>query len=282
MKNKKIVIAAAGLAGLGVALWAASVANRRPLPLQGGQKGQWNYNDLARDLLRAAQSNENHKGLVELLATADAQDLFAQLDTTEKHLAFWMNLYNAYVLLVLKREPGLYDEKTNYFTRKRIYVARQPLSLDDIEHGILRGGKHKYGLGYLGQAFPGRFLSTFKAERPDPRVHFALNCGANSCPPIILFDHRSLHDQLDWAMRAFLQAQSHYDPQANTLETSRILLWFLGDFGGKSGILRLLKDLAILPEEAQPQVNFARYDWRMNLSNFRSFEEGDFAKSPSL
>lgn len=56
-------------------------------------------------------------------------------------------------------------------------------SLDDIEHGILRCNTPP----------PGASDSPFDASderkplsltRLDPRLHFALNCGARSCPPI--------------------------------------------------------------------------------------------------
>ncbi|GMI39841.1 hypothetical protein TeGR_g12793 [Tetraparma gracilis] len=49
------------------------------------------------------------------------------------------------------------------------------LSLDDVEHGLLRSE-------------PGRFPPGDAREglrvQLDKRVHFALNCGASSCPPV--------------------------------------------------------------------------------------------------
>jgi NADP-dependent 3-hydroxy acid dehydrogenase YdfG len=53
----------------------------------------------------------------------------------------------------------------------RIPVAGVWLSLDDIEHGMLRGSKHPWGMGYLPRPFPSSFERRFRLERADPRIH---------------------------------------------------------------------------------------------------------------
>ena len=40
----------------------------------------------------------------------------------------------------------------------------------------------------------------------DPRIHFALNCGATSCPPIRVYSSSNLDSQLDRAAASFLCA----------------------------------------------------------------------------
>ena len=39
----------------------------------------------------------------------------------------------------------------------------------------------------------------------DPRIHFALVCGAKSCPPIKVYTPDSLEDGLDSATMAFCE-----------------------------------------------------------------------------
>ena len=65
-------------------------------------------------------------------------------------------------------------------------LGGSPFTLQDIENGVLRANKK--GVGALSPQFakadPRRRLSL---ERAEPRIHFALNCGAKSCPPIKTF-----------------------------------------------------------------------------------------------
>jgi hypothetical protein len=37
----------------------------------------------------------------------------------------------------------------------------------------------------------------------DPRIHFALNCGAKSCPPIKFYNGKKLENELDKAAKGF-------------------------------------------------------------------------------
>lgn len=98
--------------------------------------------------------------------------------------AFWLNLYNAVAQAALRENPSRWSSKRRFFGRERVGVAGHDLSLDDIEHGILRGSSSKYGLGYLSRLFPDGFERRHRLSSIDPRIHFALNCGAASCPAI--------------------------------------------------------------------------------------------------
>jgi hypothetical protein len=127
-------------------------------------------------------------------------------------LAFWLNLYNAGALDVaaeavasshptVLRVPGA-------FTRPWATIARETLSLDDIEHGKAR----RFG---------------------DPRIHAALVCGSASCPTLRYEPYRGedLDDQLEDQMRRFLAAGGAvYDGKTDRLTLSRIFLWYGADF----------------------------------------------------
>jgi hypothetical protein len=82
--------------------------------------------------------------------------------------------------------PGLFflitrlSNKKSFFTVKQINVANKQLSLDEIEHGILRRSKIKWSLGYLNKLFPSAFEKHQRADKADYRIHFALNCGAKA------------------------------------------------------------------------------------------------------
>lgn len=59
----------------------------------------------------------------------------------------------------------------------------------------------------------------------DPRVHFALVCGAKSCPPIRIFRTRNLERGLLAAARNFCDQEVAVD-QAGRITMSKIFDWF--------------------------------------------------------
>jgi len=151
---------------------------------------------LSQQLLLAARfSNESRELLRELLALP--ADSVAALSDDERK-AFWINLYNAFTQTLLKANPFLYRNKHRFFTAKQITIAGQLISLDAIEHGILRRSKIKWAFGYLGKLFPSALEKAWRVAKVDARIHFALNCGAKSCPPIAFYS--SLHQDRQLAV----------------------------------------------------------------------------------
>ena len=58
-------------------------------------------------------------------------------------------------------------------------------SLSDLEHGLLRGNKRPPGrLSKLWGKDDPRFPLAKALTPMDPRIHFALVCGARGCPPV--------------------------------------------------------------------------------------------------
>jgi hypothetical protein len=174
-------------------------------------------------------------------------------------IAFWINAYNAYtVKLVLDHYPLRSIRSIGFlpgsaFKRKFIpldRVAGGELSLDDIEHRILRP----------------RFR--------DPRIHFAIVCASRSCP--ILRDEayrgRDLDAQLDDAARSFLSdpARNRYDPASRTLHLSSIFKWFRGDFEAAAGTLSAFvarhadESTAEALRHGGVRLEFLDYDWSLN------------------
>jgi len=184
-------------------------------------------------------------------------------------LAFWINLYNAFVQFDLERDPSLYERKRRFFGDDRHIVAGTTLSLDDIEHGILRSSKWKYGLGYVPRPFPSAFERTYRLDEVDPRIHFALNCGAESCPPILAYTCDSIDGELDASTRSFLDQSSAYDRDVGELWVSRLFLYYRGDFGGRQGVYEFLERYGVLEERDRPRVRYSEYDWTRHTGMYR-------------
>lgn len=205
------------------------------------------------------------------LAAYDETELAPLREDRETALAFWLNLYNAGTQLLLDRRPELYESAlrtVRFFRAEAVTVAETPLSLNDIEHGILRGSRSMVGLGYLPRLRPSAFERRYRLEPVDPRIHFALNCGAASCPAIRHYEPDRVDEQLDLATRSYLESSVEYDANAGVVRIPRVFLWYRGDFGGGSGIREFLAAYDAVPAGAEPRVRHRSWDWSPEPGKF--------------
>jgi len=217
---------------------------------------------VAREFLGSVRDGEPTREHEDVLAGLDPDVLTTSLTTDEQRLAFWLNVYNAYAQLLLERWPGEYERsRRRFFGHEAIPVAGTWLSLDAIEHGILRRSQSSLGLGYLPRLFPSRFECRNRVAERDWRIHFALNCGAKSCPPIRVYEAGEINAQLDLATASYLAQEVEYNPDSGVVRVPRFMLWYRGDFGGGSGIREILQAFNCLPVNADPKVRYADYDW---------------------
>jgi hypothetical protein len=202
------------------------------------------------------------------------ESLKSELQDQQVAKAFWLNYYNATVQVLLIEDPSLYDDRGSFFSKKWVIVAGQELSLDDIEHGIIRGSKHKYTLGYTTKFFVEDFEETFRLEQLDYRVHFALNCGAVSCPPVAIYDAGSLDKQLDISSERYLRQEVRYDPSKKRITIPILCQWFYADFGKESGIREMLNQyLSDYEISEKARISYLDYDWTISTGNFIDLDE---------
>jgi hypothetical protein len=224
---------------------------------------------LAENLLLAVRRGEPVAAHRQQLARLRPSELAHAVGTDAARKAFWINLYNAFAqLLLTEHRTEFAQSRTQFFGTRWIEVAGYRISLNDVEHGVLRRSKIWWSLGYLPKPFPSAFERRYRVKRLDARIHFALNCGAVSCPPIAFYDSEKIDAQLDLATASFLESETRYDAETNTAHVSRLLLWYLGDFGGVSGIRRLLETQGLVPAGSQSRIRFRAYDWSLALGNF--------------
>ena len=137
---------------------------------------------LSENLLKKVKVGNNIQVELNLLRQISSQDLIEELKSDTAKKVFWINLYNAFIQFA---GYELKENKKTFLTKKRIALADTTLSFDDVEHGILRKGKYKHSLGFFNSWFQDKTLKNLQVEQLDYRIHFALNCGAKSCPPIL-------------------------------------------------------------------------------------------------
>ena len=180
----------------------------------------------------------------------------SQPTSVEGQLAFWINAYNAVTLEgILQVYPT--DSIRNHTARIVGYniwddlplvVGGTPVSLNDIEHNILR----KMG---------------------EPRIHFAIVCASVGCPRLLneAYVANRLNEQLaSNATDFFSREQNFMVDSSGTMHLSAILDWFGEDFGSSQAqrmtrvqpyLPRQYQELAINP---QTRVKFRKYNWSLN------------------
>lgn len=175
----------------------------------------------------------------------------------DEQRAFWINLYNALTIkLVLERypvasimdiaiSPGLFAPGP--WGRKLVTVDGEAVSLDDIEHRILR------------------------PIWRDPRLHYAVNCVALGCPNLQAeaFTAANAERLLDAGARAYVNHERGVWFERGQLHASSIYKWFADDFGGTNArVIAHLREFAS-PDLARRLAGSTRiasyhYDWRLN------------------
>ena len=223
-------------------------------------------------------------------------------------LAFLINAYNLSVGLAIAAfgAPRTRAHRRTFFDDVRLCVGSYSYSLSEIEHGLLRGNaRAPYGLFRPFAASDPRVrFATVRIPRDsgdskdssndsssalrdgvevDARIHFALNCGARSCPPVSSYTPTDVDEELEAAAEAFVEGSTFVDVDKRTVTTSAIFRWYARDFGrtdeevlgrirgwmpagrGRSALEGMLAD-----GRGGVRLAYAPYDWTTNASDSTS------------
>ena len=139
----------------------------------------------------------------------------------------------------------------NFWKDLRFQFFDKTLSLDQIEHEILRGMN-------------------------EPRIHFAIVCASISCPQLLnqVYKEVTINEQLSNQSRAFFNDKKHivWNHENKMVRLSGIMYWFREDFGASDeNILKFLWQY--LNEDIKAKVESLTdyqigpalpYDWGLN------------------
>ncbi|XP_057314241.1 uncharacterized protein LOC130655492 isoform X1 [Hydractinia symbiolongicarpus] len=197
--------------------------------------------------------------------------------TRKEKLAFFINIYNALVIhaFVTIGPPVNLWQRYKFFNTVSYVIGGYNYSLNDIENGILRSNRKP--IGSLKKPFSKSDprLKVSLAE-PEPKIHFALVCGAKSCPPIKTYSAGDVDNQLKLAAESFLEGDGCIvDMKKKEVCVSQILKWYKEDFGSnKQQIVQFVHDnmgacekktqLAELLKSSNFKLNHIPYDWGIN------------------
>lgn len=219
--------------------------------------GKVNYAALKRnrgDLDRMIQE-------IESASPENAPQLFPD---SNARLAYWINAYNAWVL----------REVVDHYPIESITkIGMVPFSAFFVER-VMLGGKRMMLRSLENDIIRARFH--------DPRIHFAINCASQSCPPLAPHVYRAdtLDQQLDEAARAFINDNRNVtlDEAGRKIVLSKIFDWYESDFtdylaarGQKDATILDYLKLYSTPERRRileklpgAKVSFYDYDWGLN------------------
>ena len=184
----------------------------------------------------------------------DLTDLNAYLDwlsnskpseiwSKDQLMAFWINAYNALTIkLIVDRYP-ISSIKDIYspWNIKVITIANKTLSLNNIEHDILR----KMG---------------------DPRIHFGIVCASISCPKLQneAFNTQNTNRLLNKASKEFLADSTKNELTTDAAELSKIFKWFAKDFKQEGSLIDFLNKFADIRIASNATISFKDYNWGLN------------------
>ncbi len=206
----------------------------------------------------AAFKSEAQPALKAYVKALEATKVTA-LDRAEQ-FAYWANLYNATTVdIILDAYPvksikdislggGVVATITGGpWKAKVLNVEGQKLSLDDIEHKILR------------------------VHFKDPRVHYAVNCASFGCPNLgtDAFTGANLESRLDAGAAAYINHARGIAVSNGDVTASSIYKWFAEDFGGNDkGVLAHVRKYASAELKQKLEsitgIDEYGYDWNLN------------------
>ena len=185
------------------------------------------------------------KDLIELNAYLDWLSKSKPSETWSKDqlMAFWINAYNALTIkLIVDRYP-ISSIKDIYspWNIKVITIANKKLSLNNIEHDILR----KMG---------------------DPRIHFGIVCASISCPKLQneAFNTQNTNRLLNKASKEFLADSTKNELTTDAAELSKIFKWFAKDFKQEGSLIDFLNKFADIRIASNATISFKDYNWGLN------------------
>lgn len=251
---------------------ASTIRTYEPSPLDGLKTDLHpNYLTLSYQLLENLQAKKDVSGIQEKFAESTRESIMKQIVTDGQKIAFWVNIYNAYIQIILKAHPEYYENRSDFFGKAQINIAGRTFSFNEIEHGIIRRSQIPFGLGLIRNPFAPKYERQLRVSQRDARIHFALNCGAKSCPPVAVYHPETLDEELDFMSTEYLKDHTEYDLKTGTATTTALFSWFRGDFRGKRGIKNMLFNYGVTSKKPR-KIKFKSYDWTLYLENYREIE----------
>ncbi|MCB9252705.1 MAG: DUF547 domain-containing protein [Flavobacteriales bacterium] len=139
-----------------------------------------------------ARFNPDDNRQKEIVANLKPEFLIQYLKTEEDKKAFWLNVYNSSMLIFL-RDTLFEGEYKNFYKEKAVTVAGKRLSLFEIEHEFLLGGKKMKKLGFKKSSID-TVWKKLSLKNPDLKVLLCMYRGQSGYPPYQVINSGDLQE----------------------------------------------------------------------------------------
>ena len=207
-------------------------------------EGKVNYKAFLKD------STEFNKYLFILSHTSPDEKTWSK----KEQQVYWINAYNAFTIkLILNYYPikSIKDIGSliqipfvnTPWTMKFFAIGKEKMSLDNIEHGILR---KKFG---------------------DPRIHMTLVCASKSCPILLneAYDPQRMDEQMTKQAKAFLSDSFRNQISSGKAQLSMIFKWYGMDFNNDGGSVKsFINTYSEVKIKREAKISYLDYNWDLN------------------
>jgi len=150
-------------------------------------------------------------------------------------LAFFINIYNILCIhgLIEKGVPSNLLARFQFYKDTSYVIGGHLMTLNEIENGILRSNRASGGTLFLKPFSEDDSRLKISLPEADARIHFALNCGAKSCPRLRVYSSKDVQSQLSTATKEYLETMEGLivRPKKNSVKLSKLFEWYEVDFG---------------------------------------------------
>ncbi|HMT00561.1 MAG TPA: DUF547 domain-containing protein [Saprospiraceae bacterium] len=171
------------------------------------------------------------------------QKINTQKLNEKARLAFYINLYNLTTLKVIADNypiKSIKDIKGGKIWDIGLMVLNgKSYSLNELENQLIRG------------------------QYKEPRIHFLINCGAKSCPPLHTeaFTEKNIDELMDKRTRQFINDALSNTITPKQIKISKIFDWYQTDFGNLVSFINRYSKTKVLNNA---KISFMDYDWDLN------------------
>jgi len=167
--------------------------------------------------------------------------------TKEESMAYYINLYNAYTIqFIITKYPVSSPKDVNYSGKdiwklRLVKMGKKTMSLNDVE-SILKG----YG---------------------DARIHFAINCGAISCPRLMnkAWEAKTLDADLTRMTQLFINDPSSNIIKEKKIKISKIFEWYSIEFKtSKTTLIDFINTYSKTQISPKAKIEYLPYNWSLN------------------
>eukprot|EP01080_Neovahlkampfia_damariscottae_P011836 gene11836-5166_t len=193
---------------------------------------------------------------------------------------FFINTYNSLVIHAFVVHGAFKNplERSKFFGMYKYDIGGLLYSLNDIVHGILRSNSPGPGSSKSHYFAKNDKRLDYIIQQKDPRIHFALVCGAKSSPIIRCFNPKNLEIGLNLASSNYLDQEVGIMTN-NTVVLSMLLKWYKIDFGRNNeevckfivehlGESETRDTITRLLNRGSPiKLKYSKYNWSVNNSS---------------